>query len=295
MKKKLLVTMLLGVVIVSLGFYGAATSTANAQSGELGWVVMAYGDVSISSIPGRPHSGDPVRGTEYLLETGPAPTGWVENPANGHYYKLTDRLNWWGAEAQAVEWGGHLVTINNEAEELWLRSTFGASNPFYIGFNDIAVEGVWGWVSGEPVTWTNWEIDEPNNDGPYDNEDVADMNDTPASGTGYGWNDVPGDSLIRGIVEVTEMPSGGGCFIATAAYGTDTARQLDILREFRDDILLPSTLGARLVSLYYKISPPLADFISQHEVLRTAVRVGFVDPIVKILNWNHDLWSARGS
>jgi len=83
------------------------------------------------------------------------------------------------------------------------------------------------------------------------------------------------------------------CFIATAAYGTDTAKEIDILREFRDAVLLPNSLGARFVSFYYKTSPPIANFISQHEVLRTAVRVGFVDPIVKILNWSYDLWSAR--
>ena len=87
----------------------------------------------------------------------------------------------------------------------------------------------------------------------------------------------------------------GWCFIATAAYGTDTAEEIDILREFRDSVLLPSGLGARFVSFYYRTSPPIADFISRHEVLRTAVRVGFVDPIVKILTWSHALWSARGS
>jgi len=85
------------------------------------------------------------------------------------------------------------------------------------------------------------------------------------------------------------------CFIATAVYGTPTAKEIDILREFRDEVLLPNSLGVKFVSLYYKVSPPIADFISQHEVLRTVVRVGFVDPIVKILNWSHDLWSARGS
>jgi len=88
---------------------------------------------------------------------------------------------------------------------------------------------------------------------------------------------------------------GGGCFVATAAYGADTATEIDILREFRDKILLPNSLGARFVSLYYKVSPPIANFISQYEVLRTAVRVGFVDPIVKVLTWTHALWSAKGS
>jgi len=84
------------------------------------------------------------------------------------------------------------------------------------------------------------------------------------------------------------------CFIATAVYGTDKAKEIDILREFRDVVLLPSGLGAELVSLYYKISPPIAEVISRHDFLRTAVKVGFVDPIVAILNWSYALWSERG-
>ena len=103
-------------------------------------------------------------------------------------------------------------------------------------------------------------------------------------------NDLQGDEF-GGYGHPSETP-GGGCFIATAAYGTDTANELGILREFRDAVLLPNSLGAKLVSFYYRTSPPIADFISQHEVVRTVVRMGFVDPIVKILNWSHHLWST---
>ena len=83
----------------------------------------------------------------------------------------------------------------------------------------------------------------------------------------------------------------GFCFIATAAYGTDTAQELDILREFRDGVLLSNSLGSQFVAFYYTFSPPIADFISQHDVLRTIVRGGFVGPIVTILNLSYNVWS----
>ncbi|TET47107.1 hypothetical protein E3J62_02420, partial [candidate division TA06 bacterium] len=62
------------------------------------------------------------------------------------------------------------------------------------------------------------------------------------------------------------------CFIATAAYGTPSAEQIDVLREFRDSVLLESTAGSVFVSLYYQLSPPVADFIAGNELLRTLVR-----------------------
>ncbi len=88
-------------------------------------------------------------------------------------------------------------------------------------------------------------------------------------------------------------PVGPGCFIATAAYGTPAAQEIGVLRDFRDTVLLPNRVGADFVSFYYKASPPIADFISQHEALRAAVRMG-LNPIVAALNWSYSLWSEDG-
>src|SRR5262249_34550203 len=63
-----------------------------------------------------------------------------------------------------------------------------------------------------------------------------------------------------------------GCFIATAAYGSDMEPDVMALRRFRDRYLVPDSLGRALVKLYYGISPPLARAIRPHEGLRASVR-----------------------
>ena len=80
------------------------------------------------------------------------------------------------------------------------------------------------------------------------------------------------------------------CFIATAAYGTPTAEQIDVLREFRDVVLLKSTAGSQFVALYYRLSPPFADFIARSDPLRTLVRELLVDPVVWIVQATGDIW-----
>jgi uncharacterized repeat protein (TIGR01451 family) len=66
---------------------------------------------------------------------------------------------------------------------------------------------------------------------------------------------------------------GGGCFIATAAFGSPIEKHVQILRDFRDRILLSSSAGKAFVDFYYRTSPPIADKIAKSEALRLIVRV----------------------
>jgi len=66
---------------------------------------------------------------------------------------------------------------------------------------------------------------------------------------------------------------GGGCFIATAAYGSLVEPHVKILRDFRDRFLTTNTVGKSFVKFYYKYSPPFANFIEKHDNLRMIVRM----------------------
>lgn len=116
----------------------------------------------------------------------------VYNPGTGHYYD-TVTGNWFEAEAEAVAHGGHLLTINNAAEQAWIDATYGTTLNYWIGFNDAASEGNWQWVSGEAVTYTHWNPGEPNN---WMNEDYAVTN-----WDYYGWNDITPYGINIGIAE----------------------------------------------------------------------------------------------
>ena len=88
----------------------------------------------------------------------------------------------------------------------------------------------------------------------------------------------------------TATQSSGGCFIATAAYGTPTAKQIDVLREFRDVVLLENSVGSQFVVLYYQLSPPVADFIAGNGFLRNVVRELLVDPVVWVVEATGAIW-----
>jgi len=77
----------------------------------------------------------------------------------------------------------------------------------------------------------------------------------------------------------TPRPPVRYCFIATAAYGTPMSEEIEILREFRDHYLLTNPLGRTFVDFYYRVSPPIAEFITEHPSLKPIVRAGLL-PVV---------------
>ncbi len=82
--------------------------------------------------------------------------------------------------------------------------------------------------------------------------------------------------------------SGVSCFIATAAYGSPLDPHVAVLRDFRDKYLLTNPIGKTFCQFYYRHSPPIADFIRQHEVLKPVTRWMLV-PIIYIIEYPYSL------
>ncbi|MCY4567574.1 MAG: sigma-70 family RNA polymerase sigma factor [Candidatus Poribacteria bacterium] len=122
---------------------------------------------------------------------------WVIQPdfsrqTEGHAYKKIKCENWEAARTQAAAEGAYLVAINDAAEQKWLQTVFG-NQPSWIGLNDTVQEGEWRWDNGEPLTYTNWEFQEPH-DANNEDEDWVIM------GPSGKWEDInPSDGQWRWI------------------------------------------------------------------------------------------------
>jgi len=103
-------------------------------------------------------------------------------------------------------------------------------------------------------------------------------------GTQYYWQVIYQDnrgveslaSTLTSFTAAPQAPPGagnGGCFIATAAFGSPLAGQVEILRQFRDRYLLTNNPGQKFVAWYYRNGPTAANYIKDKPLLKSAVRV----------------------
>lgn len=129
----------------------------------------------------------------------------------GHrYYCSMDRADWADAKAGATSIGGYLAVINDHLENEYLAS-FLINQNAYIGLTDEADEGKFKWVNGDPLGYTNWATNQPNN-----------LNGNEHYGQLFyngRWSDIPGTDSLEYIIEVPctdfqqiEGPLNGGAF-----------------------------------------------------------------------------------
>lgn len=90
----------------------------------------------------------------------------------------------------------------------------------------------------------------------------------------------PGDITVgQGSTGAANFATLSGCFVATAAYGSPMATEVDSLRKLRDEQLLKNPLGQLAVASYYAVSPGLATVVGQSDGLRALARRA-LSPIV---------------
>ena len=102
----------------------------------------------------------------------------------------------------------------------------------------------------------------------------------------------PGTESVNGVCQViqtteTEEEKGGGCLIATAAYGSELAPQVQMLREIRDNQLMNTESGSAFMTtfneLYYSFSPTIADMERESPVFKEIVKAGLT-PMISTLS-----------
>ena len=90
---------------------------------------------------------------------------------------------------------------------------------------------------------------------------------------------------------VAEKSGGGGCLIATAAFGSEMAPQVQFLREIRDNTVMSTQSGTAFMTgfnqFYYSFSPYVADYERENPVFKEAVKVALTPMLTSLTLLNY--------
>ncbi len=131
------------------------------------------------------------------------------NSTTGHWYMINPTpMTWQEARVAAESAGGYLATITTGAENKWISETFGITfneDYYWFGGNDLAIEGDWQWANGEPWSYTNWHVNEPNNSGGMEHA-LTWYHALYANEDGYEWNDRDPSQARASLIEFDVHP-----------------------------------------------------------------------------------------
>ena len=100
-----------------------------------------------------------------------------------------------------------------------------------------------------------------------------------------------GTVLKDGVCVVEDKKKGGGCLIATAAFGSEMAPQVQFLREIRDNTVLQTESGTSFMTgfnqFYYSFSPVVADYERENPAFKEAVKIAITPMLTSLAILNY--------
>ena len=143
----------------------------------------------------------------------------------------------------------------------------------------------YGGSSGAPVV--EEEVPEPTQTEVVDEEPEVDEepvmeSSQPVCGPG---------TVLKNNVCVAEQQRGGGCLIATAAFGSEMAPQVQFLREIRDNTVLQTQSGSTFMTgfnqFYYSFSPAVADYERENPAFKETVKIAITPMLTSLAILNY--------
>jgi len=135
--------------------------------------------------------------------------------------------------------------------------------------------------SGEQETSTIETIDEAPDEEP--DEEPEPIMTEPVCG--------PGTVLKNNVCVAEQQKKGGGCLIATAAFGSEMAPQVQFLREIRDNTVLQTESGSAFMTefnqFYYSFSPVIADYERENIAFKEAVKIAITPMLTSLAILNY--------
>ena len=273
----LLAFVLLSISILSYGLSGAVFATSDPNP-----ALSVSSDTEIYSNGATVKISGSIKDYDPLTNSGKAITFILKSPENnlvtiGQFSPRSD-----GSFENTFVAGGPLWKLNGDYT---LEFHHGADKSEitinYVGGEQVVSKPKPPVVTEPPAPVTCTADQELVNGKCIDKEPPAPVVKEPVCGTGT--------ELVNGVCQVikNKPDDKGGCLIATAAYGTELAPQVQFLREIRDNTVLSTASGAAFMSgfnsIYYSFAPSIADMERENPMFQEAVRV-FITPMISTLS-----------